>query len=965
MDPSSLIPTLLGIAVLLPLASFVVILCAARYLKDQAAAWIAICAIGGACLLSFISMFLWLGSNWPLGVPHEHAAEHTAADEHVSAPAGPRAEFFVSAQEHPAESPAAGVVEKAESKRGPYTGDAVSPFGGPWILGQFGNLRVTISYYVDSLTIVMFCMVTLIATLIHFYAMGYMHDELHEITDHEVHLSSGEDLKRPGRFPRFFQYLSLFCFSMLGLVLAGNIAMVFVFWELVGICSYFLIGFYIERKTASNAANKAFIVNRVGDFGMIIGLLALWSSLGTFAFGDVDVNKDGQIDQSEKGLFSLVERVQVPHHESAEHPASGEHAGPTYQIATPAGMIIAGAPQDEVAQIAGDHRHMPGGMENAKSEVLSRYRGTSYGYWLLIVAGIGIFCGCVGKSAQFPLHTWLPDAMEGPTPVSALVHSATMVAAGVYLVGRFFPVFCPEVLLVICVVGTITLFLAASIAITAVDIKRVLAYSTISQLGYMMLAIGLGGWVAGLMHLITHAFFKSLLFMCSGSVIHAVHTNDMRRMGGLLRKMPVTAITMLIGCLAIAGVGVPFVIGFSGYYSKDAILEQGFLFARENGSPFSKFFFVIAAGGAAMTAFYMFRMWYMTFAGKPRDQHAHDHAHESPPVMYLPLVVLATLAISVAWDWKHIGYGLIAATFFIAKGIAEGWFKSTKSAHGHDNHGHDDHGHGHSDHGHGHDDHADNSHDEHAHAAPVFTLTPAWVIAMVVTTVIGGWIIEKSVGSSIEGIKIGGHELGNLTLASLLEDSRPENTLGNTPARWLVASGKPWIWPSEHAGHLDPVKIPVTLLATGTWFAGITLATLMYALGFLNPEDVRRQFSPVYSLLWNKWWFDELYNYLFVKPTFVISRFISGIDKNWIDVFIDSLARSVAWFARAWEYIADQIVVDGFVNVFAGWTYSLAVTLRQVQTGRIRQYVMFIVLGAIAVFVLVFLFWSPVVTAKH
>ncbi len=182
-----------------------------------------------------------------------------------------------------------------------------------------------------------------------------------------------------------------------------------------------------------------------------------------------------------------------------------------------------------------------------------------YGYWLLVLAGIGIFCGCVGKSAQFPLHVWLPDAMEGPTPVSALVHSATMVAAGVYLVGRFFPVFAPEVLLVIAIIGTITLFLAATIAFTANDIKRVLAYSTVSQLGYMMLALGVGGWLAGLMHLITHAFFKSLLFMCSGSVIHAVHTNDMRKMGGLFKKMPCTAITMLIGCLAIAGVGVPFV----------------------------------------------------------------------------------------------------------------------------------------------------------------------------------------------------------------------------------------------------------------------------------------------------------------------------------------------------------------------------------------------------------------------
>ena len=226
--------------------------------------------------------------------------------------------------------------------------------------------------------------------------------------------------------------------------------------------------------------------------------------------------------------------------------------------------------------------------------------------WLLIVAGVGIFCGCVGKSAQFPLHTWLPDAMEGPTPVSALVHSATMVAAGVFLVARFYPVFLPEVLFVIAVVGTVTLFMAATIAIVATDIKRVLAYSTVSQLGYMMLALGVGGWLAGVMHLFTHAFFKSLLFMCSGSVIHAVHTNEMPEMGGLRKKMPWTAYTMLIGCLAIAGAGVPFAItlfgidigglGFSGYYSKDAILEQALSFKNTNPG-WGTFFFVAAAGG--------------------------------------------------------------------------------------------------------------------------------------------------------------------------------------------------------------------------------------------------------------------------------------------------------------------------------------------------------------------------------
>ncbi len=282
------------------------------------------------------------------------------------------------------------------------------------------------------------------------------------------------------------------------------------------------------------------------------------------------------------------------------------------------------------------------------NEKLHDWRHQGYGYGLLVVAGLGIFCGCVGKSAQFPLHVWLPDAMEGPTPVSALIHAATMVAAGVYLVGRFYPVFTPEVLLVIACVGCITLFIAATIAITATDIKRVLAYSTVSQLGYMMLALGLGGWLAGMFHLFTHAFFKALLFLCSGSVIHACGTNEMPQMGGLRKKMPWTAGTMLVGCLAIAGAGMPtLAIGLSGFHSKDCILAQALSFKLAN--PIHGYFFFIAVLGAAMTAFYMFRLWYMTFAGKPRDEHVYQHAHESPWTMVVPLVMLAFFAIVVGW----------------------------------------------------------------------------------------------------------------------------------------------------------------------------------------------------------------------------------------------------------------------------------------------------------------------------
>ncbi|MDX1948646.1 MAG: proton-conducting transporter membrane subunit [Pirellulaceae bacterium] len=992
MDPS-LLPTLYAWAVLLPLLSFFVIWIGANKL-GKSAALIAVCAIGGSCLISFVILFgYWLPRHWPAGGHHGGHDEAHAADHAQATPAIPP-HFVAFADEKPEEGNAAqptseanrdghdkhdghdkpgaahadghadsghGAAGHESTDHGEHDhGHAAPPAsytGEYYTLGQFGPLRVTISYYIDTLTVLMFCMVTLIATLIHCYAMGYMSDELADVHDHEVTLSDGKHLHRPGRFPRFFQYLSLFCFSMLGLVLAGNIAMVFCFWELVGICSYFLIGFYVERKSASTAANKAFIVNRVGDFGMIIGLLAIWSTLGTFAFGDL-TRTDAEGHQTvEPGIFSLV------------------RPGPDHALIVPAGMVQAdaqesvevldseGNPQTKrvsaVAMISLDHALAEGGLANAEAEIASRtpgWRAEGYGYWILVVAGIGIFCGCVGKSAQFPLHTWLPDAMEGPTPVSALVHSATMVAAGVYLVGRFFPVFTPEVLLVIASIGAITMLLGASIAFTAVDIKRVLAYSTVSQLGLMMLALGVGGWAAGLMHLITHAFFKSLLFMCSGSVIHAVHTNDMRKMGGLWHKMPVTAITMLIGCLAIAGVSVPFIIGFSGYTSKDAILEQAYSLWLRNGSAWSGIYFVLALGGAAMTSCYMFRMWFMTFVGQPRDEHAYDHAHESPPIMHIPLVILAIFAVCVAWEFKYIGFFAIAALFFLARGFQLGWFKSSGGGHGHDHHGHDDHAHGHDDHGHAPaHSHADHGHAEHHHEPAAPPLTWAWTITMLVCVVVGGLIVEHGV---LPNWVPEASPLRSLSLANLIESARPLGTAADHTGRWIG-----WTWPDEHFAHQDPqfltIVVPVTLMATSTWLAGIFLAAALYWRGILNPADIRHQFAPIYTILWNKWYFDELYHAIFVKPTLVLSRFIAGIDKNWIDWALDCLASATVWFSKIWDLLADRVVVDGSINLLAAWTYSTGVGLRRVQTGSLRQYVMFIVIGAIGIFLLISFFWSP------
>ncbi|MDO4557952.1 MAG: NADH-quinone oxidoreductase subunit L, partial [Planctomycetia bacterium] len=591
------LPILLGTAWLLPLVSFVLILFFGPKMgkAGKYAGHLAIAAIGTGLILSVIAACLWCGVHPAVAAAHgEDAAEIATATTPMA-----------------------------------VCGDWYTLF-------RFGSLAVTVGYYIDALTIAMFCMVTLIATCIHVYATGYMHEELEPVTDAAAPLRNGSPLKRPGRYYRFFQYLSLFCFSMLGLVISGSLAMTFVFWELVGICSYFLIGFYRERESSAMAGNKAFIVNRVGDFGFLIGVMIFWSALGTLNFGDREIRSappvlegvegtDGtsEVIGVEKGIFSLLRG------EATEENA-GDHA-----LVVPRGFV-------DLAKSAG--------AEDPEKTA----------YVLLFFAGLGIFCGCVGKSAQFPLHVWLPDAMEGPTPVSALVHSATMVAAGVFLVGRFYAALLPEVLFVIAVIGCITLFIAATIALTATDIKKVLAYSTISQLGYMFFGLGVGGWFAGMLHLFTHAFFKSLLFMGSGSVIHAVHTNEMPLMGGLFRKMPWTAVTMLIGCLAIAGAGIPLIVGLSGYYSKDAILAQGYSFMTySNGSnPYGSLLFWIPTLGACMTAFYMFRLWYMTFLGKPREMHRYEHAHESPWCMVLPLVVTSVFAIGCAWTLPGIDGGL-------------------------------------------------------------------------------------------------------------------------------------------------------------------------------------------------------------------------------------------------------------------------------------------------------------------
>ncbi len=406
------------------------------------------------------------------------------------------------------------------------------------------GLNIHLGLMVDSLTAVMLLVVTIVSLMVQIYSQGYMHGD-------------------PG-YHRYYAFMSLFTASMIGLVLADSLLLMFVFWEMVGLCSYLLIGFWFHRPSAANAAKKAFIVTRLGDFGFLAAILLLYSTTGTF------------------------------------------------DIATLQQLAVTGA-----------------------------LAGTT-----LTWAAIGIFAGAAGKSAQFPLHVWLPDAMEGPTPVSALIHAATMVAAGVFLVARTFPLFehSPQALTTVAIIGGFTAIFAASMGLVMTDIKRVIAYSTISQLGYMMLGLASGGVAIGIFHLFNHAFFKALLFLGAGSVNHATGTFDMRQMGGLRRIMPWTYATFVIAALSLAGIWP-----LSGFWSKDEILVSAF-----ESQPIV---FYLAMITVFMTAFYIFRVVFLTFGGEYRggSPEAHGaHPHESPRVMTIPMVVLAALAV-VSGLWNVTG----------------------------------------------------------------------------------------------------------------------------------------------------------------------------------------------------------------------------------------------------------------------------------------------------------------------
>ncbi len=449
-----------------------------------------------------------------------------------------------------------------------------------WI--QSGGLEASWALRIDTLTVVMLVVVNTVSALVHIYSIGYMHHD-------------------PNR-PRFFAYLSLFTFAMLMLVTADNLVQMFFGWEGVGLASYLLIGFWYKKPSANAAAIKAFVVNRVGDFGFALGIFGVFVLFGSVNLGTIFANAATYI------------------------PAEGAPQGAAV-------LTFLGHALDKQAAMT--------------------------------IVCLLLFMGAMGKSAQVPLHTWLPDAMEGPTPVSALIHAATMVTAGVFMLARLSPLFelSHSALTVVTFIGAFTAFFAATVGLVQNDIKRVIAYSTCSQLGYMFVALGVGAYGAAIFHLFTHAFFKALLFLGSGSVIHAVSDEqDMRKMGGLRKLIPTTYWMMVIGTLALTGVGIPVtVIGTAGFFSKDAIIESAF--AGHNSVAGLAFVLLVIA--ACFTSFYSWRLIFMTFHGKPRASHdVMHHVHESPPVMLVPLFILAAGALFA---------GIIFHGAFIGEGYAEFW----------------------------------------------------------------------------------------------------------------------------------------------------------------------------------------------------------------------------------------------------------------------------------------------------
>jgi NADH-quinone oxidoreductase subunit L len=595
-----------------------------------------------------------------------------------------------------------------------------------------GDFDVRVSLFADQLTAVMLLVVSTVGLLVHVYSIGYMKGD-------------------PGLY-RFFAYLPLFVFSMLMLVLADNFLVMYVFWEAVGLCSYLLISYYFRRRSANNAAKKAFIVNRVGDLGFGLGIMFVFWTFGTVNFFGPD------------GVFARTGEV---------------------------------------------------------------------GSTTITVIALLLFLGAMGKSAQFPLHTWLPDAMEGPTPVSALIHAATMVTAGIYLVARSESIFLASqtAMLIVAIIGAFTAFMAATIALTQNDIKRVVAYSTLSQLGYMTLALGTGAWMAAIFHLVTHAFFKGLLFLGAGSVIHGMHDQqDIRVMGGLKKYMPVTYWTFLAAALANAGI-----IPFAGYWSKDEIITGSWL---GDYQPIGVIVSIVAIVTAFITALYMFRLVFRVFHGPERFDPAVVHPHESPRIMTVPLVLLAIPTVLIGFIGVPPDRGLY-----------------------------------------------------HRFVEPVFYDEASSEPAGAATFTVSDETTVAAAGAA--------------------------TTAANAAGQGETANPSPYRPTEPSTAQTIAFGVVSTIAAVG----GLTVAWLIYIRGAIKPDELRQRYPRLYELSYRKWYWDELYDGLLVRPL-----------------------RSTAMFL--WR-IVDMDIIDATVNGVASGLAFVSQRLRQVQTGLVANYALAIALGMV------------------
>ncbi|HWF43500.1 MAG TPA: NADH-quinone oxidoreductase subunit L [Candidatus Kapabacteria bacterium] len=675
----------------------------------------------------------------------------------------------------------------------------------------FGPLAITNGVLLDNVTAIMMVVVTAISFLVHIFSSEYM--------------------KNDTRYSRYFAYLGLFTFSMLGIVLVDNFFGLLIFWELVGFSSYVLIAHWYERPAPQYAAKKAFVTNRIGDACMWIGILLLFGTFHTFNFREIF----GFINQGLPLSFSF----------------------------------LGFSPETT-----------------------------------LTIAGILIFAGAIGKSAQFPLHVWLPDAMEGPTPVSALIHAATMVAAGVYLTARIFPMLTGDAMLVVACVGAFTSVLAATIAITQTDIKRVLAYSTISQLGLMIMSIGAGAVAAGIFHLVTHAAFKACLFLGSGSVIHAMHralhathdhetdAQDMRNMGGLLKKMPITGWTFLIATFAITGLPL-----MAGFMSKDEILAGATAYGTLQGG-IAQALPYVGFGVTMLTAFYMWRQVFLVFFGVPRKPELIERIRESPRVMTVPLVVLAVLSL---WIWY--GRNPIDAD--------HGWFlyKWIKTP---------------------------------AQIIPPQTAPqgPGYRIPGIAasSTILNNPNASPTFGYTIAGGPMKGSELPSDIFA-----------LPTSPMPHQIAL-------ERERGNDASFAMSISL---GVAFLGFLLAGLFYILrpglaGSLGRMPILGVvlFRPLYWFSKKGWFIDQIYDYAIVGTFLLTARIAIWADENILDGIVNASARVTVFAARTVGWF-DKYIVDGIVTLVGATVQFLGLLVRSVQTGRIQTYLAWTVAGVVVLFVIV------------